>query len=434
MSERSALEERPPIARHGRRRSPGPGRQLLTFFSTALAVILVSVIGVGGWALLDLNFTLSAGAVTLEGDPPPDFGELKGGATIFVAGTDKCEESFAHFFPGRCKDKDDDPERNDVNMLVHISDAPRRVTVLNIPRDTMVRIPECTDAHGNPTSPRAKTMLNETIPIGGLPCAVKTVSEMTGLKIDYAASINWGGVIEITNAIGGVDVCVADRIYDPKHTGLDLAPGMHTLKGYDALQFLRVRKGVGDGSDLGRISNQQQYLSRLVQKVMSEQVLTNPGLLFKLARTGLANITPSTSLTNPSTLVQMALALKDVPPSDYVFMQYPVLDDPDNSNRVVPDEATVATLVDALKENKKIELSGSAGRGVTEDPNAEPSQDPSETPGGGETPGTGETPGSGESGTPGTDNNNEGETVVTLPSSVTGTTAAKATCSAQWRR
>ncbi|MFX5574637.1 LCP family protein, partial [Acinetobacter baumannii] len=90
--------------------------------------------------------------------------------------------------------------------------------------------------------------------------------DLSGLQIPFAAKVSFGGVINITDAIGGVDVCIANGIKDP-YTGIDWPAGMRTVKGLDALQFLRTRHGVGDGGDLGRISNQQQYMSRLTSKL-----------------------------------------------------------------------------------------------------------------------------------------------------------------------
>src|SRR5690606_12034924 len=110
-------------------------------------------------------------------------------------------------------------------------------------------------------------------------------------------------VINMSDAIGGVDVCVAGEIRD-RHTGLHLTEGTHTLKGSKALQFLRVRHGIADGSDLGRISNQQQFMSSMVRKLQSGAVLSNPGTLFNLATTAMQQVTSkqlllSESLANP---------------------------------------------------------------------------------------------------------------------------------------
>ncbi len=83
---------------------------------------------------------------------------------------------------------------------------------------------------------------------------VDTVENLTGLSIPYAGLITFDGVIEMSNALGGVDVCVAEPINDT-YTGLHLTAGSHNLEGSDALAFLRTRHGVGDGSDLARISS-----------------------------------------------------------------------------------------------------------------------------------------------------------------------------------
>ena len=131
----------------------------------------------------------------------------------------------------------------------------------------------------------------------------------------------------------------------------------------DALQFLRTRHGVGNGGDLGRISNQQQYMSRLANKLVSDEVLSNPATLYKLATTAVDNITPSQSLTNPLTLVQIALAVKNVPFSEIVFIQYPVNDDPADPNRVVPNHDAAEALWAALATNQPLQLTGEVSQG-----------------------------------------------------------------------
>lgn len=133
-------------------------------------------------------------------------------------------------------------------MLVHISDAPRRVTVVSIPRDMLVSIPSCTGEDGTQYSAMSSQMINVSYMYGGLACSVLTVEKLTGVDIQFAAAIRWTGVINMSDAIGGVDVCLSDDIRDV-NTGLDLAAGQHTLVGAEALQFLRIRHGIGDGSD-----------------------------------------------------------------------------------------------------------------------------------------------------------------------------------------
>jgi len=410
---------RRPLARHGVQRTPGPFAQLMKAVAIALAVVLVSGVSVAAYMFYDLASDFADGSVDLEGQSPvpPDIGAIEGGVNLLLAGTDACEPEYAAYFGDRCTGADAAGELNDVNMLVHISDAPRRVTVISFPRDLMVPIPACTHSDGTQTPAASRQPLNAAYTHGGdngLACVAATISELTGQEIPFAAKVTWGGVIEITNAIGGVEVCIANGIRD-HHTGIDWEAGNRTISGVEALQFLRTRHGVGNGGDLGRISNQQQYMSRLARKLVSDEVLSNPATLYSLASTAVKNVTPSKTLTNPVTLVQVALAVKDVPFEEIVFVQYPVVEDPYDPNRVAPDEEAAAALWAALEANQPITLSGEASQGdgvvvvEPETPDAAP-VDPA-TPGDAAAPG--ETPAPG----------------VTLPSTIPGQTAAQETCS-----
>ncbi|MCR2783509.1 MULTISPECIES: LCP family protein [unclassified Microbacterium] len=411
---------RRPLARHGTQRTPGPWVQLMKFLAIGLAVVLVSGVSVAAYAAFNLASSFADGSVDLEGQEavPPDIGEIEGGVNLFLAGTDACEPEYAAYFGDRCTGSDATGELNDVNMLVHISDNPRRVTVVSFPRDLMVPIPACTDPGGNETPAMRKQPLNSAYSNGGeagLACVVSTISELSGQEIPFAAKITWGGVIEITNAIGGVEVCIENGIKDP-HTGIDWEAGNRTIAGVEALQFLRTRYGVGNGGDLGRISNQQQYMSRLARKLVSDEVLSNPATLYSLASTAVENVTPSKTLTNPVTLMQIALAVKNVPFEEIVFLQYPVLEDPDDPNKVVPDYDAADQLWAALEANQPLIISGETSQGdgvVVVEPETPAAPAPTEAaPAPGETAAPSETPAPG----------------VTLPSSIAGQTAAQETC------
>ena len=277
-------------------------------------------------------------------------------------------------------------ELNDVNLLVHISDAPRRVTVISFPRDLMAPVPACTREDGSETSGASKQQINSVFMDGGLNCVAKTVSQLSGMSIPFAAKVNFGGVINITDAIGGVEVCIGNGGIRDFYTGIDWPAGNRTVQGIEALQFLRTRHGLENGSDLARISNQQQYMSRLARKLVSEEVLTNPATLLKLATVAVDNTTPSKSLTNPLTLVQIALAVKSVPFDEIVFVQYPVLADPADENRVVPDYEAADQLWAALAANQPIQLTSDPNLGggvitVEPTPTETTAPDPSATPG-----------------------------------------------------
>lgn len=400
------------LARHGQQRTPGAVSQLLKFLAIGLSVVLVSGLGVAAYVAYDLSSTVSANAVELEGteELPPDIGEYKGGFNLLLTGVDTCEEAYAQYFGERCSGADSEGTLNDVNLLVHVSEEPRRITVVSFPRDLMLGIPACEDDKGNMHSAMSKQPLNTAYTDGGLNCVAKTITQLTGQEIQFAASVTFGGVIEITNAIGGVDVCLANPIKD-KYTGLDMAAGTHTVQGLEALQFLRTRHGVGDGSDLGRIGNQQQYMSSLVRKLISSDTLGNFPMMLKLANTGLSNMETSTSLANPTMIAQIALAVKSVPFEDIVFLQYPTGTDADNPNKVVANKSAAQAMWDAINENAQLQVTheNTANDGVVvTDPVPDTTvPDPTAT-------------------APATE---EPTNVVALPNSIKGNSAAQQTCS-----
>ena len=130
------------VARHGELKSPHPLALVMKLLGVAVAVAVVAGFGVAAYAAIDLTTGFTDDAVALEGqDPvPPDIGAIEGGVNLFLAGTDLCEPDYAQYFGDRCTGPDAAVELNDVNMLVHISDAPRRVTVISFPRDLMIPI------------------------------------------------------------------------------------------------------------------------------------------------------------------------------------------------------------------------------------------------------------------------------------------------------
>ncbi|WP_307375888.1 LCP family protein [Microbacterium sp. W4I20] len=350
------------VARHATLPTPSAGKTFLKFFGISLGVILVSAVAVGAFVVTDLFNRVGDDAEVLEGSSevqPPTVGAFPADQafSIMVVGTDECGEITTQLLGPRCSEADGGV-LNDVNLLIHVSAEPRNVTVVSLPRDLGVPVPECTRKDGSVASSMSKQPINSIFDHAGLSCVVKTVSVLGDIPIDFAAKISFDGVMEITDAIGGVEVCIGgEGIRDPK-TDIDWAAGPRTISGYDALKFIRTRNGVGDGSDLARISNQQQYMSRLAKKILSEETLTDVPKVLRLANAVADNIVPSESLSDPLRLAQLALALNDVPFSDFVFVQYPNVGDPENSNKVVPNEQAAEALWAAMKSGQPLQLTG----------------------------------------------------------------------------
>jgi LCP family protein required for cell wall assembly len=230
----------------------------------------------------------------------------------------------------------------DVIIMLHISSDRQNVVALSIPRDLMVSVPACPNPAGGEDFPaREFVQINSTMAKAGPACTLLAVQELTGVTMPYLAMIDFKGVIAMSEAIGGVDVCVAEPINDD-YSKLYLEAGEHTLIGDQALAFLRTRHGVGDGSDLSRISNQHVFLTSLVRKLKDEGALTNPFTMFRLGTAALSNMTLSRSLTDLGVIFGLAKQVNDVDLDKITFIKLPVYDlDGEYAGRVaaIPDRS-----------------------------------------------------------------------------------------------
>ena len=347
--------------------------------SVASALVGVLVISTGTVFGITL-YTLQSNLVTVELpnalEPVlPTIGEIEGGFTVLVVGSDtRVGQGDGFEFI--------DTELNDVNLLVHVSENHDRAVVISFPRDMLLDIPQCPQEDGSLSRALETQPLNTTMGIGGLPCVALTLENLTGLDIGYAGLMTFTGVAQLSTAVGGVEVCVSAPLVDP-WSGIDLPEaGYHTLEGGQALAFLRTRKGVGDGSDLSRISSQQVYMSALVRTLRADGVLNDIGKLYGIAQVAAQTMVLSTSLGSLDVMVAMARALRGIPNENILFIQYPVLDaDPEKyPGRVVPNESVASEVLRRLQADEPFTVgSGSLGFGSTSD-GSEPN--PSESEGG----------------------------------------------------
>ena len=267
---------------------------------------------------------------------------------------------------------------------MHISEDRQNAVALSFPRDLLVPWPACPSTTGGPGYyAQSLGQINATIANGGPGCTLLTVEKLTGLNIPYLAMVDFNGVIELSNAVGGVEVCVAEDIED-EYTNTYLKKGMHTLQGVQALQFLRTRHGVGDGSDLGRISNQQVYLTSLVRKLKSKDILSNPVALYSLAQAAAEHMKLSKTLSDPGTLMAVANALKDIPMKKVTFLQLPSISGlpAPNQGRVMPDYEKAQVLFDLMINDQPLVLGevNNTGAGSEVAPTPKPSSTSSPTP------------------------------------------------------
>ncbi len=365
-SEDTRISRQATLARHGTLRRSNPWFAVLKFVSATLAVVLVSGAAVGSYAVWKIESDIKT--VTIVGEtegPPPELGAYDGGFNILLVGSDRCED------PTGCKDRQ--ANLNDVTILLHVAQDQSNAVAVSFPRDLVVPIPSCPQEDGGSSYAMSAQPINVTLFYGGLPCTVLTVSALTGLDIQFAAEVTFSGVARISSAIGGVDVCVSGPVVD-SYSGINLPEaGTYSLSGGQALAFLRSRHGVGDGSDLGRISSQQVFLSSLVRTVKDGGVLTDFTKLYNIATVASQNLTVSNSLKNVTTMVAMAQVLKKLPLERVMFVQYPgVTGQPGvYSGKVMPIASTANALFEKIRADEPFTLAqGNTGVGSVVDPNA----------------------------------------------------------------
>ncbi len=221
----------------------------------------------------------------------------------------------------------------DTNILFHVSEDRTNATAMSIPRDLVTDIPECetkqsdgssTTIPGTPNE-RFNTSLGQNGRDPG--CTMKTVENITGLKPDHFMMVDFNAVKELTTAVGGVEVCMAKPVDDPK-SHLVLPQGKSKVQGEKALALLRTRDSFGNRSDLDRIKVQQQFLGSMIREMKSSDTLTNPKKLYKLADAATNALTVDSAIGDAQKLMTLAQEISKVDTKNITFLTMPVIDNP----------------------------------------------------------------------------------------------------------
>jgi len=319
------------------------------------ATVTVAMVTLGGGVVYVSTQLRAAGIEVFSTDGEtfdlPTAEEINGPINLLLIGSDTREgQGSTSYGPVGA-------ELADVIILLHINEERSNAVAMSFPRDLMIAVPECPNPEGGAPYPAKEfAQINATMNYGGPACTLLAVQSLTGIEIPYLAMIDFKGVIAMSEAVGGVDVCVAEPINDD-YTQLYLDAGEHTLIGEEALAFLRTRHGVGDGSDLSRISNQQVFLTSLVRKLKDEGALTNPFTMFRLGTAALNNMTLSRSLTDLGVIYGMAREVNDVDLDKITFLKLPVYDlEGDFAGRVGVSTERATLLFDKLANDEPLVL------------------------------------------------------------------------------
>lgn len=351
-------------------------RSWLKLVVFSLVVFLISgALFVGGSLVYVVSQLTASGIDVYSTDGEtfqiPNAEEINGPINLLLIGSDTREgQGSTEYGPVGA-------ELADVIILLHINQARTNAVALSFPRDLMVKMPECPNPEGgDPYSARDFVQINSTMNYGGPACTLLTVQVLTGIRIPYLAMIDFKGVIAMSEAVGGVTVCVAEDISDD-YTKLYLEAGEHNLVGSQALAFLRTRHGVGDGSDLSRISNQQVFLTSLVRKLKDEGALTNPFTMLRLGSAALENMTLSRSLTDLGVMFGMAREANDVDLDKIVFLKLPVYDlDGEYAGRVGLSTERATLLFEKIIADEELVLAKpNLGSGAVVEENSEATEE-----------------------------------------------------------
>ncbi|CAM5312041.1 LCP family protein [Streptomyces griseorubiginosus] len=310
-------------------------RRILLIIGLCLTILVLGTAGAGWWFYQHLNGNINS--VALDGKGGSEKADAFGRTpiNILVMGSDGRTSKADCKLGGGCSRTGVQTGNGnaDVQMVVHISADRSNATIMSIPRDTMVNVPACKDSESGESTPGYYGQINSALQYGPA-CQVATIHQLTGIPIDHFVKLDFSGVVKMSDAVGGVSVCVSDNVYDT-YSHLKLSKGTHTLKGQAALEFVRSRHGFGDGSDLGRTVSQHIFLSAMIRKFKSAGTLTDPTAVYDLADAATKALTVDDGLGSVKKLISLADDVNKVPTKRMTFTTMQTAPDPTNSNRVV---------------------------------------------------------------------------------------------------
>lgn len=353
-------------------------RRVLRWVSSVLSFLILATAAGGYLYYRHLNGSiktdvLNLGENKLGGSKPNAFGQTS--LNILLIGSDARDDA-ANQALGGAKDTFDGPPLADVQMLLHLSADRSNMSVVSMPRDTMLMMPKCTEPGGKVhQASKGLVQTNESLSRGGPGCTVAAWTELTRIPIDHFMMIDFKGVVTMADAIGGVPVCVQQnvesRTKDGKGSGLKLPAGTNTIQGEQALQWLRTRYGFEDGTDLGRTHAQHMYMNSMAREFRKNAKLSNPVKLNSLAQAAIKAMVVDPGLNKIDKLYDLSMELKKVPTGRITMTTMPWVYSTREEGRVEPKPVEAEALFRMVREDIALDGKGSG------DPAATPGGSPS---------------------------------------------------------
>ncbi|MGW1808892.1 LCP family protein [Streptomyces sp. NPDC002078] len=334
-----------------------------------LSVLVLVTAGAGWWFYEHLNGNIHS--VSLDGkggtEKPDAFGRTP--INVLLMGSDSRSSAADCKLGGACESGGG--ERADVEMVMHISADRSNATVMSIPRDLVTSLPPCTDKETGQSVGARTDLINSALSYGPA-CQVAAVHQLTNIPIDHFMKVDFAGVVSISDAVGGVGICVDKNVYDPS-SHLKLSAGSHTLKGIAALEFLRTRHGFTGGSDnVGRTSGQHAFLGAAMARLKSQGKLTDPVKVLDLANAATKALTVDQQLGSISDLVGLAQDFSKVPSNRVTFVTMQNVPDPANRDHVVQGPGAAALFQTIANDQSLTTATGKKSAGSSATSTAQP--------------------------------------------------------------
>jgi LCP family protein required for cell wall assembly len=340
---------------------------VLRWSTTTLAVLILGTAGAGYLYYQHLNDNINKGE-RASGDSKAEKTEPNASGqtplNILLIGSDS-RNSDANVALGGSRDNRGNPPLGDVQMLIHLSADRESAAVVSIPRDTRVDIPRCKDPETGKTYEPVNDIINLSLARGGAGCTLATWQNLTGVYIDHWMTIDFAGVVSMADAIGGVEVCVNQNVWDrplpgvPGGSGLKMKAGSNKVQGKQALQWLRTRHAWG--SDPLRARAQHMYMNSMIRTLKDQNVFTDGGRLMDLAEAATKSLTVSEEIGTVKKLYDLGMQLKTVPTDRITMTTMPTVQDPQDANHLLPAGADADKMWAMLRDDVAFDGNGAKG-------------------------------------------------------------------------
>jgi LCP family protein required for cell wall assembly len=320
-----------------------------------MSTVLLAAVGVGGYVYVHFNGNIKSapllpGGVTQAPEIPNKFGQTA--MNILLLGNAGRVSAADCQLGGAC---DDTATSADSMMVLHLAADRSNMTVMSIPRDSIVDLPSCAGGSQN--------LINASL-VNGPSCSVQAVHDLTGLTIDHFIEVDMAGVVTMSEAVGGVPVCVTNNMQD-SYSHIKLPKGTSTIEGTEALAWLRTRHAFQNEVD--REKAQHLFLAALVRKLKDNASFSHITTLYSVADSATKALTVDSALSSVTDLLSLAQELGKTPTDRISFMSVPTVSytgsNADWRQQLQFDEPSANQMFGALKSDQPYTASSGSSAG-----------------------------------------------------------------------